>query len=73
MQFKFNLITKISGPTFRGYYTTVEITDRLVIVSISDIANLISKAGLRISDYCSVNKKGKVKFTRKIWVCEKDG
>ena len=53
--------------------STVEITDRLVIVSISDIANLISKAGLRISDYCSVSKKRKANFARKIWVCEKKG
>ena len=53
--------------------STAEITNRLVIVSTSDITNLISKTGLRISDYCSVKKIGKAKFTRKIWVCEKNG
>jgi len=47
--------------------STAEITDRLVIVSTSDITNLISDAGLRISDYCSVNKRGKAYFNRKIW------
>ena len=52
--------------------STVEITNRLVIVSTSDITNLISKAGLKISDYCSVRKIGKANFIRKIWVCEKN-
>ena len=52
--------------------STAEITNRLVIVSTSDITNFISKAGLRLSDYCDVSKRGKAIFTRKIWVCEKD-
>jgi len=51
---------------------TAEITDRLVIVSTSDITNLIFNSGLRISDYCTVSKSGKRNFTRKIWVCEKN-
>jgi len=53
--------------------SAAEITDRLVIVSTSDITNLINNLGLRISDYCSVSKKGKTHFARKIWVCEKNG
>jgi len=53
--------------------STAEITDRLVIVSTSDITNLISNIGFRISDYCSVSKRGKVNFAREIWVCEKNG
>ncbi len=53
--------------------STAEITDRLVIVSTSDIANLISNVGLRLLDYCSVSKIGKVNFARKIWVCENNG
>ena len=53
--------------------STAEITDRLVIVSTSDIRNLIINTGFRISDYCSVSKRGKVNFARKIWVCEKNG
>jgi len=52
--------------------STAEITDRLVIVSISDITNLITKTEFRISDYCSVSKRGKRHFARKIWVCEKN-
>jgi len=51
--------------------STAEITNRIVIVSTSDITNLISNIGFRISDYCSVNKRGKASFNRKIWVCEK--
>ncbi|WP_439182277.1 TRM11 family SAM-dependent methyltransferase [Carboxylicivirga taeanensis] len=51
--------------------STAKITDRLVIVSTTDISLLIKKAGLTISDVCSVSKSGKVNFTRKIWVCEK--
>jgi len=52
--------------------STAEITDQLVIVSTSDITDLISNTGFRISDYCSVSKSGKKKFARKIWVCEKN-
>lgn len=53
--------------------STGEIADRLIIVSISDIASLISKAELKILDSCSVSKKGKTNFARRIWVCEKNG
>tara|TARA_B100000809_G_scaffold266843_1_gene332116 strand:+ start:644 stop:1585 length:942 start_codon:yes stop_codon:yes gene_type:complete len=52
--------------------STAEITDRLIIVSTSDITNLISKTGFKVSDYCSVPKRGKTSFSRKIWVCEKN-
>ncbi len=52
--------------------STAEITDRLVIVSTTDITSLINNAGFRIADYCIVSKMGKRKFTRKIWVCEKE-
>ncbi len=52
--------------------STAEIADRLVIVSISDITTLIHKTGFRLSDYCSVSKKGKTSFARKIWVCDKE-
>ena len=53
--------------------STAEIADQLIIVSTSDITNLIINIGFRISDYCSVSKSGKRNFTRKIWVCEKNG
>jgi tRNA G10 N-methylase Trm11 len=49
---------------------TAKITDRLVIVSTADITNLILNTGFKISDYCSVYKRGKKSFARKIWVCE---
>ncbi len=51
--------------------STSDITDRLVIVSTSDITNLINNVGFKISDHCSVSKRGKVDFARRIWVCEK--
>ena len=54
--------------------STREISDRLVIVSTSDITSLISKAReLTIEDYCSVSKRGRTNFSRKIWVCEMKG
>ncbi|MFK7807697.1 MAG: TRM11 family methyltransferase [Saprospiraceae bacterium] len=51
--------------------STAKISDRLVIVSITDITDLINKTGFKISDHCIVSKKGKRKFSRRIWVCEK--
>lgn len=52
--------------------STAKITDRLVIVSTSDISDLINNTGFTLLDYCSVSKSGKRKFARKIWVCEKN-
>jgi len=52
--------------------STAAIADRLIIVSISDITNLINNIGFKISDYCSVSKRGKKTFARKIWVCERN-
>ena len=51
--------------------SSAEITDRIIIASIADITSLIHNAGFIISDYCSISKSGKRKFTRKIWVCDK--
>jgi predicted RNA methylase len=53
--------------------STAELTNKLVIVSTSDITNLIKTIGLRIVDFCDVNKRRKANITRKIWVCEKNG
>ncbi len=52
--------------------SAAKLTSRIVIVSIADIEVLIKKTGLKISDFCSVAKKGKSKFSRNIWVCEKN-
>ncbi len=46
-----------------------KLTKRLVIVSISDIATMISESGLQVVDFCTVEKKGKSTFIRKIWIC----
>ena len=53
--------------------SAADITDRLVIVSTSDITSFISHAGFSISDLCSISKQGKTTFARKIWVCERAG
>ena len=52
--------------------STARLTPRLVIVSISDIEDLIIHSGLKITDFCTVEKRGKSQFIRKIWVCEKE-
>ena len=51
--------------------SAAKIAKRLVVVSTSDIKELIQKSGLKLDDYCTVDKKGK-KFSRNIWVCEKN-
>lgn len=51
--------------------STAKLTDRIVIVSIANIENIIKEAGLNITDFCTVEKKGKSTFERKIWICEK--
>ena len=51
--------------------TTARLTNRIIIVSISDIESLIKKSGLKVADFCSIEKRGNSKFTRNIWVCEK--
>lgn len=53
--------------------SAAELTDRLIIVSISDITDLIIDSGFRVSDHCSVSKVGKTTFTRQVWVCERKG
>jgi tRNA (guanine10-N2)-dimethyltransferase len=52
--------------------STAKLTTRLVVVSISNIEDIIKKSGYNIIDFCTVEKRGKSKFTRKIWVCEKE-
>jgi len=68
----YNLFTSATDSDIEHIITaTATLTDRLVIVSISDITDLINNIGFRIADYCSVSKRGKTNFARKIWVCEK--
>ena len=51
--------------------STAKLTDRMVIVSISDIKPIIKKSGLKIVDCCDVVKRGKSSFKRIVWVCER--
>ncbi len=52
--------------------STVKLSERVIIVSTSDIKDTIKKSGLKVKDFCIVEKRGKSKFSRKIWVCEKE-
>ncbi len=52
--------------------SSAELTDRLIIVSTSDITDFIHSTGFSITDQCSVGKRGQTNFARKIWVCEKN-
>lgn len=68
----YNLYSRATeSQIFHIIESSADISNRLVIVSTTDITNLISNAGLKISDYCSVSKIGKAYFNRKIWICEK--
>lgn len=51
--------------------SAARLAPRLVVVSNSDVQNLIEQSGLNVSDRCKVAKKGK-NFSRTIWVCEKN-
>ncbi|PWJ40071.1 TRM11 family SAM-dependent methyltransferase [Sediminitomix flava] len=51
--------------------STAKLSDRVVIVSTTNVREIISNAGLSIIDHCTVEKKGKSTFARNIWVCEK--
>jgi predicted RNA methylase len=51
--------------------SAAKLSNRLIIVSVSEIENLINMAGLNVSDFSTVGKRGKSNFERKIWVCEK--
>ena len=69
----YNLFSSVTeNDVFHIIESTAKIADRLVIVSISDITSQIESTGFRILDYCSVRKRGKTNFARRIWVCEKD-
>ena len=69
----YNLFTKISDDT-HGHIITAcsKLANRLVIVSTTDITDLITNAGFKITDTCNVTKKGKKSFVRRVWVCEKE-
>ena len=51
--------------------SAAKLSDRVVIVSNLDMESIIKKSGLKVSESCTVAKKGKSKFLRRIWICEK--
>ncbi|MBS2100761.1 TRM11 family SAM-dependent methyltransferase [Carboxylicivirga linearis] len=69
----YNVFSSADDSTFKYIIeSAMQVAHRLVIVSITDITEIISNAGLELIDCCNVGKSGKVKFTRKIWVCNKE-
>ena len=70
----YNLLSSASDHDIQHIIdAAAEIADRLVIVSIADIAELIERVGFRVLDRCLVPKKGKISFARLVWVCGKGG
>lgn len=53
--------------------SSAQLTSRLVIVSIEDIKHFIEDVGYEVTDFCTIEKRGKSRFTRSVWVCEKVG
>lgn len=51
--------------------STTKVSDSLIIISTDDISALIKSVGFSVLDYCTVSKRGKSSFARKIWVCGK--
>ncbi len=51
--------------------STAQLSHRIIVVSIADIEEILYSSGLKILDYCTVEKKGKSTFSRKLWVCER--
>lgn len=51
--------------------STAKLTNRIVVVSVSDIESVLTQVGLKVTDFCTVEKRGKSQFTRSIWVCER--
>jgi tRNA G10 N-methylase Trm11 len=70
----YNLFTSATDSDIKHIIeATAKITDRLLIVSTDDITDLITNIGFEVFDYCSVSKRGKTTFARKIWVCKRMG
>ncbi len=50
--------------------STSKLTNQLVIVSIADITDFITQTGFSIMDTCSITKRGRGNFARKVWICK---
>lgn len=60
------------GITANIIQSAAHIAQRIIIVSTDDIGTHLERNKLKVTDYCTVVKKGKSTFSRSIWVCEKD-
>jgi len=68
----YNIYTSSNdATTYNMIASAAKLTSRSVIVSTTDIETLIKQSGLSVTDFCTVEKKGKI-FERSIWVCEKN-
>ena len=68
----YNLFTKVSDDTHLHIIkSAAQTSNKLIIVSTTDITNLINSIGFKVIDNCSIRKRGKANFSRKIWVCER--
>jgi len=68
----YNLLSQATEETtLHIIRSTSALTHRLVIVSTTDISELIHQAGLFLIDSCRVGKRGKTVFERRVWVCER--
>jgi tRNA G10 N-methylase Trm11 len=68
----YNLFTSASDSEIDQIISsTSNLTNRMVIVSTSDIEEVIHNTGFKVTNYCNVSKRGKTTFSRKIWVCER--
>ncbi len=68
----YNLLSQATEATTSHIIRAAAVlSNRIVIVSTTDIADLIHEAGLQLTNTCSVGKRGKTVFERRVWVCEK--
>lgn len=51
--------------------SAAKLAKRIIVVSITDIESIINEAGLKVTDFGTVDKQGKSAFVRNVWVCEK--
>lgn len=68
----YNLLSCISDTGVQHIIdASADVSERLIIVSTTDISTFIADAGLELLDTCEVSKRGKTTFVRRVWVCEK--
>ena len=68
----YNLFSSADKTTFLHIISSAaQVAKRLVIVSTTDIKEIIRSTGLTLLNSCSVGKRVSPKFNRMVWVCER--